>query len=79
MVVGIIIPKEKLIADGFDFTICNYRANAHFSDGSILKRVSVIFNKNVFCYSISEDDKNVLVFKPEEQKKGFRLEKIYEN
>jgi|LakMenE01Jun11ns_1017448.scaffolds.fasta_scaffold7697618_1 hypothetical protein len=75
MVNGMIIEKKELVKEGFDFTAYNYKAIAHFADGSCLRGVSVLEH---FCYSLSSKDK-VLVFRPEDQEKGFRLERIYEN
>ena len=75
MVKGMIIEKKKLIKDGFDFSVRNYKADAYFADGSCLRGVSVLKN---FCYSMSNKDK-VLIFRPEDQEKGFKLEKLYEN
>ena len=75
LIEAILVEKERLEKDGFDFTVYEYKANAHFPDGSCLKRVYVI---GQLCYSISKDNKNVLIFKHKAQEKGFRLEKLYE-
>ena len=44
MVNGMIVEKKKMIKYGFDFTVCNYKAEAYFSDGSCLRGVSVLEN-----------------------------------
>ena len=75
MIKGTIIEKKKLLQEGFNFDVVQYKADAYFAGGSCLRGVFVLEN---FCYSISSKD-TVLVFRPEEQEKGFRLIRIYEN
>lgn len=74
-VIGQLIEKKKLEKEGFEFGVYQYKANAHFSDGSCLRGVFVL---EEYCYSVSPNGL-VLIFRPQDQKKGFRLERIYEN
>jgi hypothetical protein len=73
---GTIVSMKKLVKEGFDETICHYRANACFKGSTTLERVFVLTD---FCLAISDDGKQALVFKKEEQHKSFELVKLYEN
>jgi hypothetical protein len=75
-VAGIIVPLEELEKGGFKLEGFKYRANAIFKGGIVLERVKVL---EEFCFYLYDDGKSVLIFKPEEQEKPFKLEKLYEN
>tara|TARA_R110000787_G_scaffold11722_12_gene38527 strand:- start:9542 stop:9787 length:246 start_codon:yes stop_codon:yes gene_type:complete len=73
---GVLVPMEKLLADGIRLDFYKYRANAFFKGGYVLKRVRVF---GEFCLAVNDDETQGLIFRENDQEKPFLLEKLLEN